>query len=304
MAIAAEIQAMKQLLITLMLLALPAASLFAQEGPYVPCVGCDVFINAPYPEPGHWYNPDQSGTGFNLEFQNGVMAGYYYGYDSEGDPEWYLVTSPLVRSESPGVMWELEVEPQRFTGGNCIGCPYQAPNNPEALTAIKIEFLQRAYAKLTLSDGSFQYMVPIMYGGGGKAFFAEQTPYNFPVLTRKPYPSLWTFVFNTPSGEFEFEPWRWASQVFIINEGSIEPGGPYEGMLYYRIDLPVVPPEQLVYGRILCNLEEELEEPKCTITLAGDIPTFQVSIGNFTDSRIFGESENGDTVQGFRLQYD
>ena len=143
-------------LLTLFILVISSMPLWSQEGPYVPCVGCDEFIYAPYPEPGHWYNPDQSGTGFNLEFQNGIMAGYYYGYDLEGDPEWYLVTNPLVRSDSPGVMWELEVEPQRFTGGNCIGCPYQPPDDPEALAAIKIEFLQRAYARLTLNDGSIQ----------------------------------------------------------------------------------------------------------------------------------------------------
>jgi hypothetical protein len=64
------------------------------------------------------------------------MAGYYYGYDAEGDPEWYLATNPLMRSETPGVMWELEVEPQRFTGGNCMGCPYQARNDSEKLPAL------------------------------------------------------------------------------------------------------------------------------------------------------------------------
>lgn len=82
------------------------------------------------------------------------MAGFYYGYDADGEPEWYLVTGQLERGESAEVMWALEVEPQRFTGGNCLGCPYQAPGEPEIFPAMKIEFLQRAYARLTLSDGS------------------------------------------------------------------------------------------------------------------------------------------------------
>lgn len=300
-----EMKAIRRLHITLVLLALPAALLFAQEGPYVPCIGCDERTQVTYPEPGHWYNPDQSGTGFNLEFQNGIMAGYYYGYDAEGKPEWYLVTNPLVRSETSGVMWELEVEPQRFTGGNCMGCPYQSPSDSENLPAVKIEFLQRAYARLTLSDGSIQYMVPFMYGEAGEAFYTEQTPYTFPRLVDNPYPSLWTLVFKPANGG-EFEPWKLSSAVFIINEGGIEPGGNFEGMLYYRIDLPVNPPEGIVViGKILCDLHETLKEPGCTLNISGSgIPRFQLSIGNFTDSRIFGEAEDGSTIEGYRLNYD
>lgn len=294
----------RNILMSLTLLALSAAPLFAQEGPYVPCVGCDEFTDVPYPEPGNWYNPDQSGSGFTLEFQNGILAGAHYSYDTEGEPEWALLTGPLVRSETPGVMWELEVEPQRFTGGNCMGCPYQAPNVPEKLPAIKIEFLQRAYARLTLSDGSIQYIVPFMYGSSGKAFFAEQTPYLFPILTHDPWPGLWTLVFKRFSEE-EYAPWLWSSTVLIITEGSIDTGGNYEGMLRYGINLPLGPPEELVVGSILCGLDETLGEPGCMLHLGSlGFPDFQISIGNFTDSRFFGESEEGDTVTGFRLQYD
>ena len=298
----------RQLLIALILLALPAASLLAQEGPYVPCVDCEGFIYAPYPEPGHWYNPDQPGTGFNLEFQNGIMAGYYYGYSLEGEPEWYLVTNPLVHSETPGVMWELEVEPQRFTGGNCMGCPYQAPDDPEKLATIKIEFLQRAYARVTLSDGSIQYMVPIMYGEVGKAFFVEQTPYIFPTISPNPYASLWTLVFKE-YGEEEHEPWKWLSVVVMITEGLIYTGGEYEGALVYNVRQPTSPPEvSAPFGHLICNLDETVGEPVCTFVAGGlnpnDKPAFRISIGNFTDSRFFGETENGDTVQGYRLQYD
>ncbi|MGB5292669.1 MAG: hypothetical protein WBN41_14595, partial [Lysobacterales bacterium] len=261
------------------------------------------------PEPGHWYNPDQSGTGFNLEFQNGIMAGYYYGYDTEGDPEWYLVTGPLVRSETTGVMWELEVEPQRFTGGNCMGCPYQAPADPVKLPVIKIEFLQRAYARLTLSDDSIQYMVPIIYGDAGIAFFAEQTPYPFPRIDFNPYASLWTLVFKEFSEE-KHAPWTWFSGVFMIGSGyQSSPEGSYKGAIVYNVYQPVNPPEvSAPFGDILCDLDTAVNEPVCVLIAGGlnpvSKPEFRISIGNFTDSRIFGETENGDTVQGYRLQYD
>jgi hypothetical protein len=292
----------------MMLRARPAASLFAQVGPYVPCVGCDELTHAPFPEPGLWFNPDQSGSGFTFEFQNGVMAGYYYGYDADGDPEWYLVTGPLQESEASGVMWELEVEPQRFTGGNCMGCPYQAPDDPETLPAIRIEFLQMAYARITLSNGSIQYMVPIPYGDGGKAFFAEQTPYLFPAVSYNPYVSLWTLVFKSNS-EVEHAPWTWFSGIFVIKEGRIPNGGAYEGKLIYEVLQPTPPPEVAApFGFILCELEESSGEPVCVLIAAGldplNQPGFRIPIGNLTDSRFFGESEDGMIVQGFRLQYD
>lgn len=299
----------KQLVITLALLALLAATpLFAQEGPYVPCVGCEDRVHATYPETGLWYNPDQSGSGFNLDFQNGIMAGFYYGYDVSGDPEWYLVTNKLTRSEQPGVMWELEVQPERYTGGNCLGCEYKAPTDIELLPAIKIEFLQRAYAKVTLSDGTIQYMVPIIYGSLGKAFFPEHTPYMLPVLRPDPWGSLWTVIIRNSSEE-EFAPWTWESNVQVISEGEIVTGGVDEGKLQYRIWDITNPPEVLVpFARIYCDIDEEAGEPGCVLRASGLNPgspvEFRISIGNFSDSRFFGETENGDTIEGFRLQYD
>ena len=277
----------------------------AQEGPYVPCVGCEDFIYAPYPEPGHWYNPDQSGSGFTLEFQNGRMTGYYFGYNAEGEPEWYLLNKLLTRSETPGVMWETEVMPKRYSGGNCLGCPYQVHDGFVRLDPIKIEFLQRAYARVTYPDDSIQYMVPILYGDEGETFFAEQTPYTFPILKNNPYRGLWSLNFKQFSEE-EFSPWTWSSLIVLISEGSIAPGGTYEGKLHYTVYMPSPPPEVSVgIGKILCGLDDVLGEPSCVLDIGMyNLPDFHIPIGNFTDSRFFGESENGDTVQGYRLQYD
>lgn len=295
----------RSLFIILVLLVFPVAHISAQDGPFVPCVGCNDLTQVPYPEPGAWFNPDQSGSGFTFEFQNGVMAGFYFGYDTKGEPVWYLVSTRLQRSEKPGVMWELEVEPSRYSGGSCLGCLYQAPNEPEKQPMIRIEFLQRAYARITLSDGSFQYMVPIMYGTAGLAYFAEQTPYLFPKLTPNPFVSMWNLVFKGFSEE-EHAPWTWSSGVFMIGQGSLATGGAHPGMLFYGIDEPAFPPEVAVgVGNILCGLDEELGEPGCTLRLNGVNPIeFRIPIGNFTDSRIFGETEDGITVQGFRLNYD
>lgn len=293
--------------ITLMLLALSAAPLFSQEGPYVPCVGCDDFVSTPpYPESGLWYNPDQSGTGFDLEFQNGIMAGHYFGYDETGEPEWYLLTNKLVRSEQHGVMWELEVQPERYTGGSCLGCEYRTPVGIELLPAIKIEFLQRAYAKVTLSDGTIQYMVPIIYGSEARAFFDEKTPYKFPVLPVSE-PAIWNFV-SKPRQEGEAEPWRWSSDVFFIAEG--QSGYPDDRYVSYSVTAYASPPEELItIGHIICGSDDESSDPECVFEANNyndplNPYKFKISIGNFTDTRFYGETENGETVQGFRLDYD
>jgi hypothetical protein len=298
------------ILTTIVLLAWPAAHLLAQEGPYVPCVGCEDLIYAPYPEPGHWYNPDQSGSGFTLEFQNGIFAGYYFGYDANGEPEWYLMTKTLTRSETPGVMWEVEVKPKRYSGGNCLGCPYQENDGFVRLDPIKIEFLQRAYARVTYPDGSIQYMVPIMYGSSGKAYFSEQTPYVFPAF---PFDegALWSLVFK-PNSEGKYEPWTWESIIVHVGEAEGERSfpGSHEGALSYRIGEFTDPPEVLLrFGTIICDLDEVTDEVGCIFEVVNkedllDPHEYQIPIGNFTDSRFFGETDNGDTVQGYRLQYD
>jgi hypothetical protein len=95
----------------------------------------------------------------------------------------------------------------------------------------------------------------------------------------------------------------------MIDEGRILTGGDYEGKLLYKVLQPVNPPEvSAPFGNILCDLDEALAEPVCIFTASGldpvDKPEFRIPIGNFTDSRFFGETESGDIVQGFRLQYD
>lgn len=306
--IATRLNMNRQLSYLIVLLALPAALLFGQEGPHVPCVGCDEATAVPFPESGLWYNPDQSGSGFTFEFQNGILAGYYYGYNSTGEPEWYLITGTLERSETPGVVWTTEVAPLRFTNGNCLGCPYQAPDIPEMLTPIKIEFLQRAYARTTLSDGSSQYMVPIMFGEIGKAYFPEQTPYLFPKLLENPLSSLWVFTFVTPSEEPP-APWDWHSGIYVIREARMPTSGVFEDQLVYTVSQPVPPPEGTVpFGQIICDIDENAGEPVCKFIAAGldpvTRPEFRIPIGNLTDSRLFGETDDGTIVQGFRLQYD
>jgi hypothetical protein len=173
----------------------------AQEGPYVPCAGisCEDPLYKPWPETGSWYNPEQSGSGLTVEIQNGVLLAYYFGYDDEGNPEWLMLSGPLEpgKDKDEGVLWQLEVEPLRVSGGNCRGCAYLPPVAFEPQTPILIEFLQRAYARVTTEGADPQYFVPLMYGDDGIAFFEKETPYKFPKLTANPYVTLWVMTFKS-----------------------------------------------------------------------------------------------------------
>ena len=50
---------------------------------------------------GHWWNPVQSGHGFQFNHKsNGVLFGTWYTYDESGDPTWYLFTGEMTDADS------------------------------------------------------------------------------------------------------------------------------------------------------------------------------------------------------------
>ena len=102
------------------------------------------------PSPGLWYNPSESGRGFNIEIQNNVMAVASYVYDQQGNPIWY--TSSGIFDEGT----------ESFTGsfdgaagGQCLGCSYVPP----VLTSgegglMQIVFTSAETARLYFQGGS------------------------------------------------------------------------------------------------------------------------------------------------------
>ena len=74
------------------------------------------------PSPGLWYNPSESGRGFNIEIQNNVMAVASYVYDQQGNPIWY--TSSGIFDEGTG---SFTGSFDAARGGQCLGCSYVPP---------------------------------------------------------------------------------------------------------------------------------------------------------------------------------
>ncbi|MCF6300433.1 MAG: hypothetical protein L3J52_04870 [Proteobacteria bacterium] len=59
--------------LTTVIFLLISTQLLSQSGPTVVCVDCENLTERPKPRSGTYYNPDQSGTGFNIEIQNNAM---------------------------------------------------------------------------------------------------------------------------------------------------------------------------------------------------------------------------------------
>jgi hypothetical protein len=49
---------------------------------------------------GHWWNPAQSGHGFQFNHKGDVIFGTWYSYDEAGDPTWYLFVGALTDADS------------------------------------------------------------------------------------------------------------------------------------------------------------------------------------------------------------
>ena len=77
------------------------------------------------PETGLWWNPNESGTGYNIQVQRGVLVATMYSYTTAGDPVWYLAVGPLTnagdRVVAAGTL-------DRYRGGQCASCMYQKPS--------------------------------------------------------------------------------------------------------------------------------------------------------------------------------
>lgn len=249
-----------------------------------------------------------------IEIQNGHLLAFYYGYDDVGEPTWWQVGGDLESSDEFGVSWVIEGQPNRFTGGNCFGCEYSPPNAPEQLETVRFEFLQRAYLRLTLPDGSQQYMVPITYGSSSRAFFPDHTDYLFPLLEPEDTPfsqgsSQWTFIIDVSEEGEEDGPWNNAHFTIVISEPVFHPDGLANRepgpVLSYTLTLVESFVSSIGFGRIYCELKdfEGEVEPGCSFEPNSE-DIYEIPIGNFTDSRIQGVTETGKSFEAFRVWVD
>jgi hypothetical protein len=102
------------------------------------------------PVTGLWWNPNESGTGYNIQVQHGVMVVTMYSYVGGGDPLWYLVVGKLA-NVGAGVTASGTLD--KFRGGQCASCMYQSPVQAGNDGAMTISFSSPTTATVQLPGG-------------------------------------------------------------------------------------------------------------------------------------------------------
>lgn len=298
----------------------------ADEGPYAPaCSGCPEYTTPPYPHSGHWHNPYRSGTGINIDVQNGIVTAIYYGYRDDGTSVWFLASGELVQSEKQNVYWELEADLLETSNGEPVNGSYRQPDH-EAVGTLHLEILQRHLIRLRIDEGAAQRMVPLMYGSESVALFEPDSDVRFPTFGEvvngseeptQPY-TAWLIVQRDPDGETA---WGYGYSGPLPHWGRL-----FElensGIAWYLFQYFDAPPHSVQSASIECGGKSDLaaEYPSLFDTIEGDDPlciawaftgnppdgerVYFMPIGNMGDRRFTAVSEDGWVMEGYRLGYD
>ena len=109
------------------------------------------------PTTGLWWNPDESGTGYNIQVQRGVLVATMYSYTPAGDPVWYIASGSMINAGS-GVMVTGSLD--KFRGGQCASCMYQLPSAMGSDGGITITFTSPTAATIQLPGGRVTEIQP------------------------------------------------------------------------------------------------------------------------------------------------
>ena len=104
-------------------------------------------VTAPIiPVAGVWWNPNESGSGLGLDYQNGTLFVEVYSYLAGGAAQWYLATGTLTNNVFHATL-------DKYTGGQCISCAYKAPSTDGNDGDITITFTSPTTATADLPGG-------------------------------------------------------------------------------------------------------------------------------------------------------
>ena len=109
------------------------------------------------PVTGLWWNPNESGTGYNIQVQRGVVVVTMYSYVAGGDPVWYLVGGTLANAGG-GVAATGTLD--KYRGGQCASCMYQMPTPMGNDGAITVTFISPTAATIQLPGGRVTQIEP------------------------------------------------------------------------------------------------------------------------------------------------
>ena len=109
------------------------------------------------PMTGLWWNPNESGSGYNIQIQRGVMVATIYSYTAGGDPMWYLAVGPLTNAGGGvATMGTLD----KYRSGQCASCTYQMPSMIGNEGVVTINFSSPTAATVHFPGGRVTQIQP------------------------------------------------------------------------------------------------------------------------------------------------
>lgn len=109
------------------------------------------------PVPGIWANPNEDGTGYALDYHNGVLVLAIYTYQSGGPAQWYLAAGAVTANVFTATL-------DRYTGGQCISCPFTGkPTRTGNDGNITVTFTSSTSATVNLPNGRVTQISPFVF---------------------------------------------------------------------------------------------------------------------------------------------
>ena len=114
------------------------------------------------PRTGHWFNPNESGSGMNIDIQDGTFVVTIYSYAADGSAQWYIASGKST-NDNHNFTGSLD----KFRAGQCISCTsYVFPTSNGSDGAISIAFSSEVAATVSLPGGRTTQIQPFNFGFG------------------------------------------------------------------------------------------------------------------------------------------
>ena len=110
------------------------------------------------PQAGIWENPNESGTGYSVDFKHGVVVVVFYSFTAGGAAQWYITSGPVIGNTFNGTL-------DKFVAGQCISasCPYIFPASAGNDGGVTIVFSSNTAATMYLPGGRVIPIVPTVF---------------------------------------------------------------------------------------------------------------------------------------------
>jgi hypothetical protein len=105
------------------------------------------------PVVGLWWNPNESGSGYALDYKHGVLVVTVYSYAANGAPQWYLAAGPVNGNVFTATL-------DKYASGQCISCVYRGASSVGNDGTIRITFTSPTSATLQLPGGRVTTIQP------------------------------------------------------------------------------------------------------------------------------------------------